>query len=124
MFALPGNLLFLQLHRMLIWKAVPRNLESDHFHHWLLSYCVLMWHASLVEQSCRVDRHLLVIGAQLLLPERFVGKFAQHMIDVNAERKFHASSINVLRVMSRYFWRTCCLVACPMVSCSMDADSI
>ncbi len=49
-------------------------LPND-FDHRTLSYCVLIGDASVIQQTGGVDRPLLGVRAQFLLPERFVGQF-------------------------------------------------
>lgn len=62
----------------------------------MLPFRVLVGRASVIQQTGGVDRPLLVVRPQLLLPERFVGGFARRVPHINAERKVHDASINDL----------------------------
>ncbi|SRR6266567_3811162 len=52
--------------------------------------------AGIIQQASRVDRHLLGVGAQLLLSERLIGKSARRLPHENRVGKVHITSINVL----------------------------
>ncbi len=62
---LPRDLLFAEFHRMLIGQRQQGLALANHFHHWTLSYCVLVGDAGIVQQTSGVDGHLLVIGVEL-----------------------------------------------------------
>jgi len=88
------------------WRATfqPASQETrqqglalaNHFHHWALAYRVLVRDAGIIQQASRVDRHLLGVGAQPLLPERLIGKSARRVPHENRVGKVHITSINVL----------------------------
>ena len=93
----------------------PREQDlalADHLDHRALLHGILVRNASIVQQTGSVDGPLLGVSAQLLLLEGLAGDSVWRVPGLNAKRKVHSSSINVLilQLVVRSFRRTCCLV--------------
>src|SRR6266567_2841898 len=103
------DLLVAEVGRMHIGKGLDRQPKSHHLDHWMITHSVLVWHTGVIQQHGGVDRHVLIVSPQFLLPVRLIGWLARRVPDVDAERKVHDGSRNVLPVMARCFGRTYCL---------------
>jgi hypothetical protein len=90
-----SNPLVTKVGHMHAGKRLDRQPVPHYFDHRMLLDSVLRWYDSVIQHSSRIDCHLLVVGPQLFLPERLVGRLTWRVPDIDAIRKFHSNRINV-----------------------------